>query len=210
MPPARDKALLILRRDDENTEWHLAERTTLGRDDTMDVRLPDRTVSRHHATIVRTDDGFAIEDHGSKNGTWVNGVPVVERVALRDGDEVSVATSYKLYFVDAGATAPVTFDARGLRVDPETVMVFVNGEALEPPLSGPQFELLRMLDAANGNVVSRGTIVSGVWPDADPGGVSEDAVDALVRRLRLRLTEADPDHNYVVTVRGYGFRLEHP
>jgi DNA-binding response OmpR family regulator len=29
-----------------------------------------------------------------------------------------------------------------------------------------------------------------------------------VRRLRHRLAEIDPDHDYIVTVRGYGFRLE--
>jgi DNA-binding response OmpR family regulator len=38
--------------------------------------------------------------------------------------------------------------------------------------------------------------------------VSEQAIDALVRRLRDRLAELDPDHRYVVTVRGHGFRLE--
>jgi DNA-binding response OmpR family regulator len=210
MTPSRDKALLIRKDEEGITEWPLAERTTLGRDESCDVCLPDRTVSRLHATVTRTDDGYRIVDHDSKNGTWVNGAPVGEPHLLEDGDEVSIATSYKLYFVDAEATAPVLFEARGLRVDHETVMVFVNGEPLDPPLSGPQFELLRMLVEAQGNVVSRDEVVRRVWPEADPGGVSEDAVDALIRRLRLRLAEADPDHTYIVTVRGYGFRLVHP
>ena len=35
-----------------------------------------------------------------------------------------------------------------------------------------------------------------------------DAIDALVRRLRHRLAEVDPDQEYIVTVRGYGFRLD--
>jgi DNA-binding response OmpR family regulator len=41
--------------------------------------------------------------------------------------------------------------------------------------------------------------------------VTEDAVDALVRRLRTRLSEASGESGgLIVTVRGYGFRLEAP
>jgi DNA-binding winged helix-turn-helix (wHTH) protein len=56
----------------------------------------------------------------------------------------------------------------------------------------------------------REDVVQAVWPDTDIGGVSEQSIDALVRRLRDRLEEADPDHQYVVTVRGHGFRLDNP
>ncbi len=41
-------------------------------------------------------------------------------------------------------------------------------------------------------------------------GVTEQALDALVRRLRDRLAEIDPDNEYIVTVRGHGLRLENP
>jgi DNA-binding winged helix-turn-helix (wHTH) protein len=41
-------------------------------------------------------------------------------------------------------------------------------------------------------------------------GVSEQSIDALVRRLRDRLTEFDKEHQYIVTVRGQGFRLDNP
>ena len=47
-----------------------------------------------------------------------------------------------------------------------------------------------------------------VWEDEEASGVSEQALDALVRRLRTRLQEFDPKHDYIVTVRGYGLRLE--
>jgi DNA-binding response OmpR family regulator len=52
--------------------------------------------------------------------------------------------------------------------------------------------------------------VETVWPEAMGEGVSEQAIDALVRRLRDRLNEIDPEHQYVITVRGHGFRLENP
>ncbi|MCB0207187.1 MAG: helix-turn-helix domain-containing protein, partial [Anaerolineae bacterium] len=56
-------------------------------------------------------------------------------------------------------------------------------------------------------VCNRDAIVETVWPGTGGAGVSEQAIDALVRRLRDRLAELD-DYNYVVTVRGHGFRLD--
>jgi DNA-binding response OmpR family regulator len=49
-----------------------------------------------------------------------------------------------------------------------------------------------------------------VWPDVESAGVTEQAIDALVRRLRERLAELEPNHQYIITVRGHGFRFENP
>ena len=68
-----------------------------------------------------------------------------------------------------------------------------------------------MLHAAAGGRGGRDDIVRDVWPDAVDGGVSEQSIDALVRRLRERLAEAvDPEHQYIVTMRGHGFRFREP
>jgi DNA-binding response OmpR family regulator len=67
-----------------------------------------------------------------------------------------------------------------------------------------------MLYINNGRVCTRDTVVETVWPDVVGEGVSEQAIDALVRRLRDRLAEYDPDIQYIVTVRGHGFRLDNP
>lgn len=211
---ANEGALLVMREAESTQEWPVAPHgaMVIGRDPECEVHLADRQVSRRHATIRRDGDGWVIEDNGSKNGTWMNGAPVVanEPVAIHDGDEVSIAARYKLFFIDADATAPIVFERRGLRIDRDTLTVYLNGVVLDPPLSGPQYELLTLLKEAAGAVVSREEIVGRVWPESEAGGVSEDALDALVRRLRLRLGEIDPDHNFILTVRGYGFRLEEP
>jgi adenylate cyclase len=66
------------------------ESVMLGRDLTCDCRLEGRKVSRRHFTIHMADDGrVRIEDHGSHNGTFVNGVRIVES-ALAGGEVVSV------------------------------------------------------------------------------------------------------------------------
>lgn len=202
--------MLILRGPEGTREWPITDELVVGRDPACDVHLADRQISRRHAIVRRGPDGYAVFDVGSKNGLWVNGLSVEGETALSDGDEISIAARFKLFFVDAEATAPLVFEQRGLRIDPDTMSVYVNGEALDPPLSGPQYELLQVLYRANGTLVMRDDIIHAVWPDEDPGGVSEDALDALVRRLRLRLGEIDEEHQYIVTLRGYGFRMDMP
>lgn len=204
----REGALLVLREGEGRREWPLKDLAVIGRDPECAVCLPDRQVSRRHATIRRTAEGYEVADDGSKNGTWLNGRRLTAPARLADGDEVSIAARYKLFFVDAEATAPLAFEDRGLRIDAANLAVFVNGVLLDPPLSVPQFELLRALYEAGGSLVDRETLVDRVWPYTTEGeGVTDDALDALVRRLRLRLAEVDAEHAYIVTARGYGYRL---
>lgn len=79
-----------------------------------------------------------------------------------------------------------------------------------PPLSAPQFRLLEYLSEAGEGVVTRQDMILAVWGKTQAIGVSEQALDALVRRLRERLNEIDPDHEYILTMRGHGLRLENP
>jgi pSer/pThr/pTyr-binding forkhead associated (FHA) protein len=73
-----------------------AERTTIGRSPECEIFLDDVTVSRKHAVLVRTPEGFRIEDQGSLNGTFLNRRRI-ESGALSDGDEVQVG-KYRLTF----------------------------------------------------------------------------------------------------------------
>src|SRR5260370_14232317 len=60
--------------------------TTIGRGRSVDVHLPDPSVSRLHAEIIRRGPYAYVTDLGlSRNGTRVNGRPVARRV-LEDGD----------------------------------------------------------------------------------------------------------------------------
>jgi Protein of unknown function (DUF3662)/FHA domain len=66
--------------------------TTIGRSAETQVRLTDTSVSRRHAEVRPTGDGWTVVDLGSTNGTKVNGVVVTEQ-RLRDGDTISVGDS---------------------------------------------------------------------------------------------------------------------
>jgi DNA-binding winged helix-turn-helix (wHTH) protein len=182
-----------------------------------DLMLPERQVSRRHAKIERTTDGFLLTDLSSKNGTFLNGKEVKEPKVLQDGDEIQIALCVKIAFVGSDATAPLNARpiskamravVRGIRVDKEGRRVYIAEQELEPPLSLQQYRLLELLMDANGGLVSRQDIVERVWEGENAYGVSEQAIDALVRRLRDRVTERDPDHEYIVTVRGHGLRFE--
>ncbi|MGH2669182.1 MAG: FHA domain-containing protein, partial [bacterium] len=57
-----------------------------------DIPLGDPQVSRRHAEVRRDEEGFAVHDLGSTNGTVVNGTPVQER-RLVDGDELRIGSA---------------------------------------------------------------------------------------------------------------------
>ncbi len=48
------------------------------------------------------------------------------------------------------------------------------------------------------------------WPDMEAAGVSEEAIDSLVHRVRERLRQAGATRQFIVTVRGQGYRLDLP
>lgn len=208
-----ENAVLILREGQgTGTRWVIdRDNMIIGREEDCDLVLPSRQVSRNHARIRRSRGRHILEDLGSKNGTFVNGQELTEAYTLQDGDEIQVALSFKLFFVDAGATVPLFFgEGRvGLRLDKDAKSVWIKGQELTPSLSLAQYRLLELLYDNEGKVCSRDEVVQAVWPDAvAEEGVSEQAIDALARRLRERLSELDPDHQYIVTVRGHGFRLD--
>ena len=199
-----------------NQHWPIdKEEVVIGRDDTCDIVIPERAISRQHIRIYRNDNQFFLEDLASRNGTWLNGQKLEGHSELYDNDEIHLALAIRLQFIGSGATAPLPFElpqniGGRLRVDTQARRVFIAGDELDPPLSLPQYRLLELLFNADGSICTRDEVVDIVWPDVRGEGVSEQAIDALVRRLRDRLAEQDPEYQYIVTVRGHGFRLDNP
>jgi len=202
--------------------WMIDRILTIGREQTCEVIIPDRQVSRYHARLIPQDEVVLLEDLDSKNGTFCNGRRVEGSVVLQDGDLIQIALVQHFVFLSSDATLPVSESSLGLlsakpqsaqyrlMLDKQSHRVWVAGHEVLPPLSVPQFRLLQVLYEHQGEAVSRQDIIRAVWGEEQQEGVSDQALDALVRRLRDRLFQADPSRDYILTVRGFGFRLENP
>lgn len=213
-----DLPVLIAQKGPLNGQrWSLAEPGTIGRDPTCEIVVPDRQVSRFHARLTPGDEGVLIEDLASKNGCYHNGKRISEAVYLQDGDVLQIALVQNFVFLSSDATMPMEITRNAIRTSPGRLYldnrshrVWIRQKELLPPISAPQFRCLQTLFEQPGKVVSRQEMVTAVWGDQEAAGVSDQALDALVRRLRERLAELDPTHAYVVTVRGFGLRLDNP
>ena len=69
----------------------------IGRDPSCHVVIDDDSVSRSHARLVFEDDAYAMEDLGSKNGTYVNGHKIENKVPLNDGDHIEICATTFLF-----------------------------------------------------------------------------------------------------------------
>jgi hypothetical protein len=88
-------ALLLLDAGGEMQAAYVLDRgpVTIGRKASAEVSLADAKVSREHARIVLTADGYTITDLDSLNGTFVAGERITGSRVLRDGDSIAIGHS---------------------------------------------------------------------------------------------------------------------
>ena len=100
-PTATEGPVLIVRKGPQPGERFFIDPGTLtvGRDPESDIFLNDMTVSRLHAVVEMHDNVIKIDDAGSLNGTYVNGV-LVDSAKLGHGDSVQIGTFQMLYLCD--------------------------------------------------------------------------------------------------------------
>src|SRR4051794_33496495 len=80
---------------------------TVGRQSSSDLTIDwDGQVSREHARLERGEDGWAVVDDGSRNGTFVNGDRVQGRRALGDGDSVRFGATTMTFREPRAAPSP--------------------------------------------------------------------------------------------------------
>ena len=106
--------------DTPQTYTFTAGEVVIGRSPECQVVLKDFGISRNHAKIVVSDDGVRIVDLKSKNGTQVNGVPVVE-APLKDGDQILLG-KFKLTFGKTLEGKVVLDDAKPLSEEAGTII----------------------------------------------------------------------------------------
>ena len=86
---------------------HLTDEIVVGRNPAADVVVQSDLISGRHARIHAAEGAFVLEDLGSTNGTWLDGVRVVEPVRLDRLNVITFAKAFDFVFLweDAAATA---------------------------------------------------------------------------------------------------------
>lgn len=79
----------------------------IGRHAESNLQLSEGQASRRHAKLTLGDDGVWLEDLGSANGTFVNGVQIAARVALKSGDRLRFDVEEFDFLMPAAAAAPL-------------------------------------------------------------------------------------------------------
>jgi predicted component of type VI protein secretion system len=164
--------MLVLRAEDpamDGQEWQIDRGPALlGRSHTCDVVLAHDSVSRQHARIVRTPQGFTVEDLASQNWTFVNNQRVTTPRPLSGGDRLvvgKVPLSVELVEAPEVLALPEGFEPPGI-----TIMVDVD-EALAEAETAPTAAPVPRDDPPTEELVGRGR----VGPPATSGEPAESA-----------------------------------
>ena len=90
----------------DGKEYQIAsEGVSFGREAGSDVVVAQPEVSRRHASISPTPEGYVLKDH-STNGVWVNGTRVQGSQLLARADVVRVGTEEFRFYADVAAARP--------------------------------------------------------------------------------------------------------
>ena len=91
-----------------------------------------------------------------------------------------------------------------LRIDPDAVQAFVDGESAE--LTPTEFKLLYALALERGRVLRRDELLQKIWGRRE--GPRDRTVDVCIRKLRQKIDDRAPRHTFIQTRFGVGYKLE--
>ncbi len=101
----------------EGLQWHTEELLRIGRLQSLDIVVQEPSISRQHAEIRATPQGWVVQDLGSASGTLLNGVSVKQARKLQKDDvlqfgKVTFRVSQLEWELPAAFARPVTQDIR--------------------------------------------------------------------------------------------------
>ncbi|MEN6558670.1 MAG: SpoIIE family protein phosphatase [Thermoguttaceae bacterium] len=117
----------------------------LGRHPACDVVLESGAVSRQHARIINLDGQFFIEDLHSRNGTLLNGQPIVHRCPLAENDEIGVCDLTFSFHMGLPASEQTSVVERRT-AEPDSEALMVDDEP-----SGDNSTIMPMVNVSSGS-----------------------------------------------------------
>lgn len=211
----------------------VGELTELGRNEMVIGRIQScdivtepkfSSVSRRHAILRRTSEGWVIIDvgnygEGSTYGTYVNDIRLQpnKEVVLHTGDEIRLGTKLGKYFRFHGeGTVPVS-QPLSLRdrfsIDVGRRLVLLDGRTVPISLTPQEFEFLLVLWEKSGSICLFKEICSHIWPGEKTTSLRTIDADLRVRintlayGLRRKLNVAFDGIDVLESCRGVGYRL---
>jgi two-component system, OmpR family, phosphate regulon response regulator OmpR len=168
---------------------------------TRDARLPILMLSARGDTIDRVL-GLEIgaDDYVAKPFEAAELVARV-RALLRRGDRDDSASAGAVDSLGVATTQTTKRQMGAMQIDLIARRVVIDKYMLE--LTSAEFKLLLVLSQSPGQPISRDALSRAVQPGAYIP--SDRSVDVQVARLRKKLHEADPVHEWIATVRGEGY-----
>ncbi|MEQ9095388.1 MAG: FHA domain-containing protein [Phycisphaerales bacterium] len=120
--------LVLVTSDGEQRPFAVSRARIIGREEDCDLRIPVAEVSREHCRVEpNSNGGLSVEDLGSSNGTFINGLQV-EEAEMVPGDVMKIGPAFMVLRVD-GNPASIDNDAAIEQGTPSE---------LEQPRSQPQ------------------------------------------------------------------------
>jgi ABC-2 type transport system ATP-binding protein len=142
--------LVIVEGNQAGGEVSLTSITLLGRDPSADLIIRDPDVSGRHASLVPLASGFAIEDLGSTNGTFVNGERLAAQRELAPGDQIQLGATVLEVRGTSSSAIPAVQRTRVKQIPVLPVLVFLAGQLQGTKLqAGAQLVVGRELGAAD-------------------------------------------------------------
>jgi two-component system, OmpR family, response regulator BaeR len=94
----------------------------------------------------------------------------------------------------------------GLTLDPERFRAELHGQELE--LTAVEFKLLHFLFQNAGRIYSRSQLMDRIY--SDQRIVSDRTIDSHIKKLRKKISAADPDQELIHSIYGVGYKFEAP
>ena len=175
-------SIIILKGLDEGRRFELlTPLSAIGRDQACFIRLQDTEISRRHAEVYKSPDGFRFRDLGSANGCFVN-CKSVRDVLLKPGDQIQVGQTVLLF-------APLAGEMGTESTDP-----FLDSLKINPPKEPENFErsfaLLGTVPESEGSaLLSRPEGAQGDWLRSALArlGVIYETINATSQILDIQL-----------------------
>ena len=176
------KTLHIAPADGQPFEYEIdTESVVIGRSTKCDLTISDRSLSRKHARLFKTDDTWMVEDFGSRNGTRVNGIPVADSTRVRPGDIITLSASV----ITIGGAQTINHNAPMLSTE-GTIL-----RAASDLIAESEREFSRPMDVAQAELqhaADQLRVLYDIHHALNESSTADDLLDGVLERLFVHMT----------------------